>query len=501
MTVHFTTIDCVIIAGYCLAMLLIGVMFSRSQHTVRAFLLGDNSASWWLVLFSIVTTETSAVTFLSVTGKGFGTWDPVSHFYRPGNLTFLQLALGYLIGRIVISLWLLPLYFRGELYSAYEVLKQRFGETVQKAASLIFLLTRTVADGLRLYLASLFLSGCLNISIHSAITAIVLVTLIYTWFGGIKAILWTDLIQFVIKIGAAILALVIIAQSFPGGISHLFSEAHNYNQMQLFNWSFDWSLSQTIWAGVIGGAFVSMATHGADQMMVQRYLCSKTLRSAQIAVISSGIVVLLQFSLFLVVGMGFYHLMSQQILTVPQETPADQIFALFLASELMPTGLRGLFVAAVLASAMSTLSASWNSAASTLIFDFYKSWKPNAREATLLDLARVATLISCLFQTGIALLACIWMTDKAVIDVVMELAGLTLGLLLGLFVLGSLRQRVSSRSALIGISAALLVVLTLYLSKFAGYGIGWPWYTPIGTLTTVVIGLIGERPRIVRQSS
>jgi len=489
MTVTLDTLDISIVLVYCLGMVLLGFWFSRQQRDARVYLLGDKNVAWWLVLVSIVATETSTVTFLSVTGKGFGSWDKNTQQYLPGNLTFLQLAIGYIIGRCLIAWWLVPQYFRGDLYSAYQVLRLRFGPVVQRVASAVFMLTRMIADGLRLYLAGLFLSGCMGWSIDWSIMVMGIITMVYTYLGGIQAILWTDLIQFVIKVGGAVVAIFVIMKALPGG-SAQYMEAMQQGQSQLFDFQFNWSVAQTFWAGIIGGAFLTMASHGADQMMVQRYLCSRNLGEARLALVSSGIVIFLQFLLFLAVGIGFYILMQQGLFAVPAGTPPDKVFALFLASDFMPTGVKGIIVAAVLAAAMSTLSASWNSAASTVVYDFYQPLRPARSESHYLGIARIVTLLAGIAQISIAWLAIRMVQDKSIVDKVLEVAGLTTGLLLGLFILGSRQTPVSSRAALVGMSAGLLAVNLLYWSKYWGYPIAWPWYTPAGAMTTWLAGTV-----------
>ncbi len=494
MNVSLGPLDIGIVVAYCLAMILLGMWFSKRQQNARVYLLGDKNVAWWLVLISIVATETSTVTFLSVTGKGFGSWNSDSQQYVPGNLTFLQLALGYIIGRSLIAWWLLPQYFAGELYSAYQVLRLKFGPAVQKTASTVFLLTRMVADGLRLYLAALFLSGLMNLPMEWSILSMGLITLVYTYLGGIQAILWTDLVQFTIKVLGAILALFIILHVLPGGPAQFVAAAQTNGQNRLIDFQWNWSVAQNIWAGLIGGAFLTMATHGADQMMVQRYLCSKSLGQARVALVSSGLVIFLQFMLFLLVGIGFFILMQEGLFSVPAGTPADKVFALFLAGEFMPVGVRGFIVAAVLAAAMSTLSASWNSAASTVVFDFYKPLRPDKADRHYLGIARLVTLAAGAAQITIAWLASLMISQSSIVDQVLGVAGLATGLLLGLFILGSLRWKVTSSAALTGMLCGLAVVLVLYFSKsLLNVDIAWPWYTPAGTLTTVLAGLLTQR--------
>jgi SSS family transporter len=478
-------LDIAIVLVYILGTTLVGVWFTRRQRDLRTYFVGDRNVAWWLVLISIVTTETSVVTFLSVPGRSFG-----------GDLTFLQLALGYMAGRVLIAWLLLPQYLRGELFSAYQVLRQRFGPAVQRTASGLFLLTRTVADGLRLYLAGLLLQHCTGWGLAPSILAMAGVTVVYTYCGGMKAVIWTDVIQFVLKVGGGVVAAVVILALLPGGWDTFWAEGDAAGKFGVFDFSTVLNGPDiTFWAGLLGGAFFTMASHGADQMMVQRYLCSRSLGQARAALVLSGVVVFFQFWLFLLVGVGLWVLARTGGLEVPAKTPNDAVFGIFIVEKL-PVGLVGLVIAAVLAAAMSTLSSSLNSSASASVADFYRPLRPGKDEGHYLLVSRGLTLLWGGAQTTVALLAAgIQGQDKSVVDSVLSVAGLTTGMILGLFVLGMLRRRVSSAAALAGLVVGFAVVLTAWVPltfpNYRAYAwLSYPWFAALGTLVTVAVALV-----------
>jgi solute:Na+ symporter, SSS family len=475
--------DVAVVLAYLLGTTVLGVWFARRQRSLRSYLVGDRNVAWWLILISIVTTETSAVTFLSVPGLSYA---------AGGNMTFLQLAFGYIVGRVLIARLLLPLYLRGELFSAYEVLRQRFGPSVQRTASALFLLTRTVADGLRLYLAGLLLHSCTGWDIELSVLAMAGVTLAYTFFGGMKAVIWTDVVQFLLKIGGGLVALAVILTQLPDGWSTFTAVGGEAGKFTVFNFAPDWTEPYTFWAGLIGGSFFTMASHGADQMMVQRYLCSRSLGEARTALVLSGFTVLLQFVLFLLVGVGLFVLVQAGRMAPPPGTRNDEVFGYFIVNNL-PVGLVGLVIAAVLAAAMSTLSGSLNSSASAIVSDFYRPLRPGRDEAHYLRVARGLTVFWGLAQVCVGLVAIHFQEQRSVVNDVLAVAGFTTGMVLGLFILGRLRRPVAAWAALTGLVAGFLVVLAVWLPPRFGYvGLAWPWYAPIGTSVTVAVALVAQ---------
>jgi SSS family transporter len=486
---NLSFLDVAIILLYVLGTVLLGAWFSRRQRGLRTYFVGDRNVAWWLVLISIVATETSSVTFLSVPGVAFNA--------EGGNLTFLQLAFGYLIGRTLIAWLLLPQYLRGELFSAYQVLQKRFNTTVQRTASGLFLLTRTVADGLRLYLAALLLElfvqwtgGTSAIAVALAVLAIGLVTMCYTYLGGMQAVIWTDVIQFSVYLLGALLAGACMVRLLPSGWQEFFAVAQHAGKFKLIDLNPDPIQRYTLWTGLIGGTFLTMASHGADQMMVQRYLCSRSLGEARVALGLSGLVVLLQFLLFLLLGVGLYVLYAEGFFPEAAGLRGDQVFGSFIVHAL-PRGVIGLVLAAVLAASMSTLSSSMSSSASAFVTDFYQPLRPHRSERHYLLVSRLMTGFWGLARIAVALIAVWVLTNRSIVDAVLAVAGFTTGMILGLFLLGRVQRPVSSRAALVGLVVGFGAVTAAWLPSTWGKTLlAWPWYAPLGTATTVAAALL-----------
>ncbi len=480
---QLSPLDLGIVAVYVAGMTLFGVYFTRKQKDLRTYFVGGRNVGWFMVLMSIVATETSAVTFLSVPGLA----------YNPdgGDMTFLQLALGYIVGRCAVAWFLLPQYMRGDLFSAYQVLRQRFGPPVQRVASGLFLVTRTVADGLRLFLTALLMQY-VGVSVEEAIVLVGVVTIVYTYLGGMKAVIWTDLIQFLIKITGAVLAGVFVLHLLPGGWGQFVAAGEAAGKFKVLELGFDPAVAYNLWAGVLGGAVFSMASHGADQLMVQRYLCAKSLSQARLALVLSGFTVLVQFVLFLGVGVGMYALHQAGLFDQATGAKNDEVFARFIVTKL-PTGVVGVLVAAVLAAAMSTLSSSLNSSANALVTDFYRPLRPDHPERWYVLLSRVLTAVWGLAQMAVADAAYRIGGNQSVVNQVLAVAGATFGLVLGLFVLGSLRRPVGTPAALAGMAAGAVAVVGVWLPSVFGHPIlAWPWYAPVGAGTTVLVALLSN---------
>jgi SSS family solute:Na+ symporter len=495
-----STLDLAIVVVYILGMTLLGVWFTRAQKDLRTYFVGGRNVGWFMILVSIVATETSAVTFLSVPGVAFNP--------KGGNLTFLQLSFGYIIGRCLVAWLLLPQYMNGELFSAYQVLQKRFDPSVQRVASGLFLLTRTVADGLRIFLTALLLQFVLG-GIEPAIVVVGVVTIVYTYLGGMKAVIWTDLIQFVIKIAGAVLAGIFVLKLLPGGWGQFLTEGEAAGKFVLIDPVFDPTVALNLWAGIIGGAVFSMASHGADQLMVQRYLCARSLGQARLSLVLSGFVVMVQFLLFLSVGVGMYLLFQGGQFPEATGKRNDEIFGLFIVTKL-PTGVVGILIAAVLAAAMSTLSSSLNSSANAVVTDFYRPLRPHHPEQRYVLVSRVLTAVWGVAQMGVAYAAYKLGGNKSVVEQVLAVAGFTTGLLLGLFLLGRMRKPVPSWAALTGLVCGFLTVFAVWLPSsgltveyewlpdvYRKPLLAWPWFATVGTATTVLVSLgineIGRR--------
>jgi SSS family transporter len=493
--------DLAIVAAYIAGMTVMGAWFTRRQKDLKAYFVGGRNVGWFMVLVSIVATETSAVTFLSVPG--------VAYNPQGGNLTFLQLSFGYIIGRCLVAWLLLPMYMRGELFSAYEVLRQKFGPSVQRVASGLFLVTRTIADGLRLFLTALVVQYVGLGSVEAAIVVVGAVTIVYTYLGGMKAVLWTDLVQFLIKIGGAALAFAFIIWKLPGGWGEFVAVGESAGKFRLLDTTWDPTVSLNLWAGVIGGAVFSMASHGADQLMVQRYLCAKSLTQARVALVLSGFTILAQFLLFLCVGIGLFAAKQAGVFD-PGGATKDEVFGLFIVTKL-PVGVVGVLVAAILAAAMSTLSSSLNSSANAFVTDFYRPLRPHHSERFYVLLSRVMTVFWGVAQMAVAITAYQSGSERSVVERVLAVAGFTTGLILGLFLLGRLKRPVPSWAAAVGLVAGFLAVLVVWLPTLSDVDawlretlpgvigpnkkitLAWPWYAPVGAGVTVAAALLAGR--------
>lgn len=420
---------------------------------------------WWLILGSIVATETSTATFLSVPGKSY---DPME-----GDFRFMQVVFGIAVGRVLVALILLPRYFEGKLFSAYEVLQQRFGAATRKIASGIFLVARNLGDGLRLYLTAVALHQLVEVApewedwvFPLCVLVIGISTMVYTSIGGMRSVVWNDCIQLVIYLLGALLAAAIILQRLPNGWQTVLETASLEEKWRVFDWRFENSAEfprtggYTLLAGLLGGAFLSFGTHGVDQMMVQRYLAAKSQRDARIALVGSGLFITVQFALFLAIGVllkAFYLHVSPQT----EFSGNDQVFATFIAREL-PSGAKGFVIAAILAAAMSTLSSSFSSSASALMSDFVGVQSKEDGPSGELFWGRVATYGFGVIQMLVAIAVYYRNSDKSVVDQVLTLAGVTTGLTLGIFLLGQFVSRAKERDAVIAILVGVASVGFLF---------------------------------------
>ena len=466
-------LDLSVIVLYLIGITWFGARFKESQKSLKDYFLGGRTAPWWAIGFSIVSAETSTLTVIGTPALAF-----------TGNLGFLQVVLGYLLARIVISVLFLPAYFRGELYTAYELMRSRFGNRIRKLTAGTFLLLRALAEGVRVFAISIVISIVLGTGEMASIVVIVCLTLFYTFEGGMTAVIWTDVIQMFLYIAGAILSFFVILQQIPGGWAHVWEVAQPEGKFQIFDFSFAltgeyFTRTYTFWAGVIGGCFLTTASHGTEQLMVQRYLAARNEKESRAALFSSWAVVFFQFTLFLVIGVCLYVYYTEQRMVVP--AVRDRIYPEFIWNHL-PQGVAGLVIAAVLAAAMSNLSAALNSLASTTVMDFYKPLTRDSHdESYYLRLARLATIAWGVVLFLIALVARQW---GSVLQAGLSIASILYGSLLGVFLLGLLTRRVGEIAAMAGMSAGLLMML--YIKFFTP--IAWTWYVLIGTSVTFGIG-------------
>jgi SSS family transporter len=476
-------VDALVLVASLVTVVVIGLRSSARTSTLEHYLLGDRDLPWWAILGSIVATETSTATVLSVPGVAFG----------PAGMTFLQIAFGYILGRTLVRRILLPLYFQGRLFSAYQVLERRFGPRAKQAASVLFLVARNSGDGLRLFLTALVLQQLAGWSFGASLVVTGGITVFYTYFGGMRSVVWNDCLQFVIYMLGAAVSVFVIAASIPGGWDALWSYADAHHKLRILDLHPSWDQPNNLWAGLVGGMFITLGSHGTDQMLVQRYLSARSEHDAGRALVASGVVVLVQFAVFLFIGVELACYYAGR----PDVTFArsDQVFAHFIV-HVFPqnTGLVGLMLAAILAAAMSTLSSSLNSSASALVNDFYlPSRSTSVSPARALALTRHLTVVFGLVQMGVGYWA-LHLTS-AVVDNALTIGGFSSGLLLGVFGLGVLTKDVGERAAFAGAAVGLLVLLTLQFGGPAmGYRrIAYPWLPLSGSAATVAAGWIAAR--------
>ena len=473
MNLAIDAIDAAVLIVYLLAVVAFGLWIGRGQRDAAGFLLGGRNLPWWGVLFSIVATETSTVTFLSIPGVAFAVG---------GDLTFLQLTIGYIIGRFIVVFLFLPHYFRGDLFTAYEVLDRRFGGTTKKTASVLFLITRNLADGLRLFLTAIVLQHVIGLELWICVVAIGALTIVYTFVGGMKSVVWNDCIQFFVYMIGAFLAANVILGELPGGWSDLAAFASDEGKFRLFNFSFDPSVPYTFWAGIFGGVFLTLATHGTDQLMVQRYLAAGSRKLAARALALSGFVVCGQFAVFLLIGVGLACFYSVNPPDVPFERN-DEVFARFIV-ERLPIGIVGITLAAVFSAAMSTLSSSLNSSATAAVNDLYlPRLKEEPSSNHVLAVSRGLTVVFGIVQITVGIGG--QYLKESIVGSVLAIAGFTTGAILGVFFLGTLTKHVSQRAALIGLVTGLAVM------SYVAFGtdVAWPWFAIIGSAVTFTTGV------------
>lgn len=488
-------IDAAVLVAYLGVAIAIGVFSGGRAKNMESYLLGDRDIPWWAILGSIVATETSAATVLSVPGESYG----------GSGMRFLQLALGYIVGRILIVQFLLPLYFRGKLSTAYEVLDQRFGGATREAASLLFLVCRNLGDGLRLFLAAIVLQKFLTVPFEWSMLIMGVISILYTFFGGIRSVVWNDCVQFLVYMAGAIAAFFVIASKVPGGWTEIWQFATESGKLQAFNFEFTLTDPYTFWAGLIGGAVLTLGTHGTDHSMVQRYLSARSQAQAGWAIFLSGIVVFLQFAFFLFIGiqLACYYQHHPEV----KFAKTDEVFADFIVRGFPPnTGLIGLMLAAILS---STFSSSLSSSASAVVNDFYvPRRKTAATPEHLFWVSRVLTIVFGILQIGIG----IWANtlQQSVVRNALTIAGFSSGLLLGVFALGTLTRRTGQGAAFVGgvVGFAVLVFVQFvlpseYLPTTYRLKIAFPWLALIGCVSTFVSGWLASvfffRPPTIRE--
>ncbi len=473
--------DFLVIAAYLAAVTLFGLRFRRKQSSLKGYFLADNQISWWAISLSIVAAETSTLTIISVPGIAF-----------EGDFRFLQLVFGYIIGRVVVAFLLVPHYFRGDLITAYQLIDRRFGSRLRSLTAGLFLITRAAAEGVRVFAVAIvvrialgpFFTGISDFGRDvAAIGIVTILTLIYTFEGGLAAVVWTDVAQLAVYIAGALVAVFVLWHLTPGGWPAIIAIAAPAGKFRVFDFSWNLSSTYTFWSGLIGGAFLTTASHGTDQLIVQRLLAARSERQAKLALVSSGAAIFFQFALFLLVGTMLFSFYSSS--AAPRFSRSDTIFPTFITT-LMPHIVSGFLIAAILAAAMSNLSAALNSLSSTTIVDFYARLVPRSTEEFRVRLSRIATIGWALLLFGLALLA---RHGGKVLEMGLSIASVAYGSLLGVFLLAVLSKTASERGAMAGMVTGF--ALNLYLWRFTR--VPFTWYVVFGSIATLLIGYGASR--------
>lgn len=489
MTAHLRRVDLLIVALYLIAITLFGLRFRegkkvmRQDRSLKHYFLADNAIPWWAIALSIVSAETSTLTIISVPGVAFA-----------GDFGFLQIVLGYMVGRIVVALIFLPRYFAGQMLTAYQLIDQRFGPALHKVTAGLFLLTRAAAEGVRVFAVSIVVSIAIGTGNVLSIAIISALTLLYTFEGGMAAVIWTDVVQMAIYICGTVVAVVSLGAHVPGGWSAIHATAAAAGKFHMLHFALNLTQSYTFWAGLLGGTFLTMASHGTDQLMVQRMLAARNLRASQLALLSSGVVIFVQFALFLLIGVGLWVFYGMH--AGPAFHSNDYIFPTFIVRE-MPVGVAGLLIAAILAAAMSNLSAALNSLASTTVVDFYMRLRPaaDARERALI--AKSSTVLWALVLFAIAVYSLAVGGTGHVVEIGLSIASVAYGCLLGVFLLGTLTKFATEIGASIGMLFGFILNVWLWQGSFPRRIIGitiphiaFTWYVLIGAIVTFAIGAL-----------
>ncbi len=470
-------VDLAIIVAYLVGVTWFGAHFRTSQKSLKDYFLGGHSAPWWAIALSIVSAETSTLTVIGTPTLSFA-----------GNFAFLQLVFGYLLARVIISALFLPQYFRGEMFTAYELMRRRFGERIRKLTAGCFLVLRTLAESVRVFAMSLIVATVLGSGEVTSILLIVCLTLFYTLQGGLTAVIWTDVLGMCLYVVGAVASLLVILHQIPGGWEHVAAVAGAAHKFQVFDFRFALSAEffarrYSFWAGLIGGCFFTTASHGVEQLMVQRLLAAKSEMESRAALFASWFVICFQFTLFLLIGVLLFVYRTDAHL--PPPSSPDRIYLDFVWQHL-PIGLAGLVMAAILAAGMSNLSAALNSLASTTIMDLYRPLAGKHEDSHFLRMAKWATIAWGGILFGVGLIARQW---GSVLEAGLTIASILYGSLLGVFLLGLLTKSVREPAAMTGMLFGLITMLCVRFTT----QIAFTWYVLIGTTATFLTGLAMSR--------
>lgn len=494
---YFNLADWLIILVYLLGIIALGIWFGKDQRNTRDYFLGSKNIPWWGIGLSIVAAETSALTIISVPAMAFG-----------GNMAFLQIIIGYVIARILLAVVMVPHYLKGEIYSPYQLLENSFGPSARRLAGAFFLISETLAAGVRVYVASIPVKLMLGDQllgfgtgdpILGAILLFVVLSLLYTYIGGVKAVIWTDAVQFCLFMAGGLFTLWYIPTLVDGGAAALFAKAAEAGKTHWFNPEFSVSLPFNIWMGVIGGTFVVLSSHGAEQLIVQRVLACRTVADGRKALALSAVVIFPLFLVFLLVGVMLwaYYQQTPMAIPIPEIKPGsgikanDYIYPIFMMTA-VPHVLKGCLIVAILSAAMSSVSSALTSLASVSTMDFVKPLARRERsEGFYLRFSKISTVV---WAALLILVAYLSREVEYVLNAAFSLRGLTSGALLGGLLLVLLWKKGPALPVVIGTIASLVVMI--FVSRFewdqtSSTGeivkakVAWPWFTLTGTIVTL----------------
>jgi solute:Na+ symporter, SSS family len=500
---HFSAGDWAVILAYLAGIIGLGLWFGKDQHTTRDYFLGSKNVAWWAIGMSIVAAETSALTIIGVPAMAYGS-----------DLTFVQMILGYVIARVILAVVMVPHYFRGEIYSPYQLFANAFGPAARQTAGGFFLISETLAAGVRVYVACIPVQLLLGIQVLPAIVLFVVLSLVYTYVGGVKAVIWTDAVQFGLFLLGGIFAICYIPTLVEGGLASVLSKAQEAGRLHWLNPGFSLGKPFNIWMGIIGGTFVTLSSHGAEQLIVQRVLACKNVSDGRKALALSAVAIFPLFLIFLLAGAMlwvFYQSHPFQI-AIPVVKPGsgikanDFIFPIFMMTE-VPHVLRGFLIVAILSAAMSSVSSALTSLASVSTMDFVKGQHGHRSEAFYLRFSKYSTV----FWAGMLILvAYLSRQVEFVLNAAFSLRGLTSGALLGGLLLAVLRRPGGAGPVIIGMVASLATMIAIQTlprlawsqaawERLVGQEIFWPWYTLIGTIVTLGTAGLARRLMFARR--
>lgn len=481
---YFNAADWVVIIVYLVGIIALGLWFGKDQKNTKDYFLGSRNIPWWGVGLAIVATETSALTFIGVPAMAYGA----------DALTFIQIVIGYVIARIILAIVMVPHYFKGEIYSPYQLFSKSFGPAARQTAGGFFLIAGTLAAGVRVYVTCIPLQLMFNIPDSQIIIVIFLfvgLSLIYTYVGGVKAVIWTDAVQFLLFTGGGIFALFYIPTLIEGGMSAAFSTAAAEGKLRWLNTNFALSMPYNIWMGIIGGTVMVMSTHGADQLIVQRVLTCKSVKEGRKALILSAVIILPMFVLFLLTGTMlwvYYQHFPNMPIAIPEIRPGvsknDYVFPIFILTEI-PNVFKGFLIVAILSAAMSSVSSALSALSSVSTMDFFKPWTKKVRsEEFYLKFSRYSTVVWAVALIGVAYLT---QHVESALSAAFSLNGLTNGAMLGGLLLALFWRKGSAVPVVTGmlVSLGAMICVKIWLTQIA-----WPWYTLIGSVITIAVAYL-----------